>query len=126
LTGEGFPDTDCYVPGYTGYDQEDFQDMNRITRGGTDWHELRSETCNWSDLRTACETKSIEFSYGPHKCIAIRRPGPRWSGGFIWMLTASICHIDGESLQPGDVDLALGAVQIREFDPLGNVTRPPQ
>jgi hypothetical protein len=126
LTGEGFPDTDCYVPGYSGYDQEDFQDMNRITRRGTDWHDFRSETCTWSDLRAACETKSIAFSHGPHKCIAIRRPGPRWEGGFIWMLTATICRTDGGSMQSGDVDQALAAVQIRQFDPLGNLSRPPQ
>jgi hypothetical protein len=122
----GFPDQDCYVSGYTGYDQEDFQDLNRITRGGTDWHDLRGETCEWSDLRPACETKSIEFSYGPRKCIAVRRPGPRWRGGYVWMLTASICRTDTTSVQPGDVDRALGAVQIRRYDPLGNIARPPR
>jgi hypothetical protein len=122
----GFPDRDCYVAGYTGYDQEDFQDMNRITRRGTDWHDLRGEICKWSDSRAACETKSIEFSYGPNKCIAIRQPGPRWQAGFVWMLTASICHTDLESMQPGDVARALGAVQIRQYDPVGNIARPPK
>jgi hypothetical protein len=126
LEGNGFPDPACYVAGYTGYDQEDFQDMNRITRRGADWHDLRGETCKWTELRAACETKSIEFDYGPHKCIAIRRPGPRWQGGFIWMLTASICRTDLASLQPGDVARALGAVQIRQYDPAGNLARPPQ
>jgi hypothetical protein len=121
-----FPDPDCYVAGYTGYDQEDFQDMNRITRRGTDWRDLHGETCKWSDARAACETKSIEFSYGPHQCIAIRRPGPRWQGGFVWMLTASICHTDLESMQPGDVARALGAVQIRWHHPAGTVAPPPK
>ena len=50
LTATGFADRDCYVAGYTGYDQEDFQDMNRITRSGADWHDLRGETCQWSRL----------------------------------------------------------------------------
>jgi hypothetical protein len=126
LTATGFADRDCYVAGYTGYDQEDFQDMNRITRRGTDWHDLRGETCKWSDSRAACETKSIEFSAGQHKCIAIRRPGPRWEGGFVWMLTASICHTDLGSMQPGDVTRALDAVQIRRYDPVGNVAPPPK
>jgi hypothetical protein len=121
LTATGFPDPDCYVAGYAGYDQEDFQDMNRITRRGADWHDLRGETCNWSDPRAACQTKSIEFSDGPHQCIAVRRPGPRWRAGFVWMLTASICRTDSAGVQPGDVDRALGAVQIRRYDPLGNV-----
>jgi hypothetical protein len=126
LTGEGFQDTDCYVAGYTGYDQEDFQDMNRITRRGADWHDLRSETCKWSDLRADCETKSIEFSYGLDKCIAIRRPGPRWEAGFVWMLTATVCRTDGTSMQPDDVPRALGAIQIRQYDPTGNVAHPPK
>jgi hypothetical protein len=125
-TDTRFPDPDCYVAGYTGYDQEDFQDMNRITRGGTDWHDLRGETCKWSDSRAACETKSIEFSYGPHKCIAIRRPGPRWQAGFVWMLTASICRTDLEGMQRGDVARALDAVQIRRYDRTGNVAPPPE
>jgi hypothetical protein len=122
----GFPDADCYVAGDTGYDQQDFQDMNRITRRGTGWHNFRGETCEWSDLRAVCETKSIEFSYGPHKCIAVRRPGPRWPGGFVWVLTASICHIDTQRIEPGDVDRALGALQIRRYDPVGNLARPPK
>jgi hypothetical protein len=126
LDGTGFPDPDCYVAGYTGYDEEDFQDMNGVTRLGADWHDFRGETCNWSDLRVACETKSIEFSYKSHSCIAVRRPGPRWHGGFVWMLTASICHADMASVQSDDVDRALGAVQIRRYDPVGNIAHPPE
>jgi hypothetical protein len=122
----GFPDAACYVAGYTGYDEEDFQDMNQVTRRGTDWHDLRGETCKWSDLRAACETKSIEFSDGPHQCIAIRRPGPRWEGGFVWMLTASVCHTDTASIEAGDVARALGALQIRQYDPIGNIAQPPR
>jgi hypothetical protein len=122
----GFPDEDCYVAGYSGYDREDFHDMNRITRRGTGWHDFRGETCKWSELSTACETKSVEFSYGSHQCIAVRRPGPRWHAGFVWMLTASICRTDPENIEPGDVDRALDAVQIRPYDPVGNLARPPK
>jgi hypothetical protein len=115
LTATGFPDPDCYVAGYSGYDQEDFQDMNRVTRRGADWHDLRGEICKWSDSRAACQTKSIEFSDGPRQCIAVRRPGPRWQAGFVWMLTASICRTDSAKVQPGDVDGALAAVQIGRY-----------
>jgi hypothetical protein len=121
-----FPDADCYVAGYSGYDREDFADMNRVTRRGTDWHDWHGESCRWSDERPACETKSIEFSEGRHQCIAVRRPGPRWHGGFVWMLTASICHTDTAGVQPGDVARALGALEIRRYDPVGNLARPPQ
>jgi hypothetical protein len=31
----------CYVRSYLGYDQEDFQDMNQVTRQGTNWHNLQ-------------------------------------------------------------------------------------
>src|SRR3984893_9799869 len=42
----------CYVNGNSGYDQEDFQDMNQVTRRGT----------NWRNLVSNGEDKSIEFS----------------------------------------------------------------
>jgi hypothetical protein len=31
----------CYVRSYTGYDQEHFQDMNQVTRRGTNWRNLQ-------------------------------------------------------------------------------------
>ena len=36
----GSPPRWCYIHGYTGYDQEDFLDMNQVTRRGTNWHNL--------------------------------------------------------------------------------------
>jgi hypothetical protein len=126
LAADGGPGSDCYIEGYNGYDQEDFQDMNRVTRRGTNWHDLRGETCWWGDARPACQEKSIKFSYGPHDCAAVRRPGPRWEGGWVWMLTASICRTDTASVQPDDVARALGAVQIRQYDPVGNIRPPPK
>jgi len=30
----------CYVNSYLGYDEEDFLDMNQVTRRGTNWHNL--------------------------------------------------------------------------------------
>jgi hypothetical protein len=126
LTADGSPDPDCYVAGYTGYDQEDFQDMNRITRRGTDWHDLRAKTCDWRDLSVACQEKSIKFSYGPHDCIAVRRPGPRWEAGYVWMLTASICQTGTTKLQPDDTARALGALKIRQYDQVGNIRTSPK
>jgi hypothetical protein len=108
-----FPPEGCYVAGYNSYDQDDFQDMNRITRNGSNWHDFRGETCNWQDRSTACEAKSIRFSYGPQECIAVRRPGPRWREGYLWMLTASICEAGADSLEPGDIARALAPLRIR-------------
>jgi hypothetical protein len=126
LAGDAGPGADCYVAGYSGYDQEDFQDMNRVTRGGTNWHDLRGITCDWKERRAECEAKSIQFSYGSHQCIAVRRPGPYWEGGYVWMLTASICHTDMASLQPDDIARGLASLQIRTYDPVGNIRPPPQ
>jgi hypothetical protein len=126
LAGDGTPGVNCFVWGYSGYDQEDFQDMNRITRRGTNWHDLQGLTCDWKDRRAECQAKSIQFSYGLQQCVAIRRPGPYWEGGYVWMLTASICHTDMASLQSDDVARALASLQIRTYDPVGNIRPPPQ
>lgn len=71
----------CYVNGNPGYGQEDFQDMNQVTRRGTNWRNLVGDG----------NDKSIEFSDGPHNCVAVQRAGPKWSGGYIY--NASCEHL---------------------------------
>jgi hypothetical protein len=61
----GFPDGNCYINSYPGYDQVDFNDMNQVTRRGANWH----------DLRGAGDEKSIAFADGPHDCVAPARAG---------------------------------------------------
>jgi hypothetical protein len=126
LTALGFPPSHCYVEGYNSYNQEDFEDMNQVTRRGVNWRDFRGMTCKWADLRAECETKSIEFSYGQDQCVAVRRPGPQWQAGYVWMLTASICRTGAAGLGPDDVARALAPLQIRQYDPNGNIARPPQ
>ena len=104
----------CYVSGNPGYGPEDFQDMNQVTRHGT----------NWRNLISNGEEKSIEFSDGPHNCIAVQKAGPRWGGGYIYMLHASICRTDTAAARAEDVSYALASLQIRQYDPQGNL-RPP-
>jgi hypothetical protein len=106
----------CYVNGNPGYDQEDFQDMNQVTRRGTNWRNFVSDG----------EDKSIEFSDGPHNCAAVRKAGPKWGGGYIYIMHASICRADAANVQPQDIAYALGTLQIRQYDPLGNLRRPGQ
>jgi hypothetical protein len=114
LAAIGYQSNYCYVNGYTGYDQEDFQDMNQVTRRGTNWRNLISDG----------EDKSIEFSDGPHNCAAVKRAGPKWNGGYIYMMHASICRAGTEILRPEDISYALGSLQLRQYDPVGNL-RPP-
>lgn len=112
LTAIGYQKSQfCYVSGNTGYNQEDFQDMNQVTRRGTHWHNLAGDG----------EDKLIEFSDGLHNCIAVQRAGPRWAGGYLYVVHASICRTDTAGLQPGDVGYALQYLQIRQRDPTGNL-----
>jgi hypothetical protein len=69
------------------------------------------------------ENKSIEFSDGPHNCVAVRKPGPPWRGGYIYMMNASICRTDTAVVRAEDVSYALNSLQIRQYDPVGNLRR---
>lgn len=106
----------CYVNGNAGYALEDFRDMNQMTRRGT----------NWRNLVGNGDDKSIEFSDGPHNCAAVQRSGPKWSGGYIYMMHASICRTDTAPMGPDDVASALATLQIRQHDPVGNLRAPGQ
>ena len=110
----------CYVRSYTGYDQEDFQDMNQVTRRGTNWHNLQINDMQ-DQWHGGDRLRSIEFSDGPRNCIAIRKPGPVWRGGYVYMMHASICRTDGAAVQAQDVAYVLGSLQTRIYDPAGNL-----
>jgi hypothetical protein len=94
--------------------------MNQVTRRGTNWHNLKI-----NDLQDQWyggnRLRSIEFSDGPHHCIAVRKPGPVWGGGYIWMMHASICRTDSAMVQAEDVAYVLGSLQTRIYDPAGNL-----
>jgi hypothetical protein len=115
LTAIGYQTQECYVNGYTGYDQEDFQDMNQVTRRGNAWHNLVG----------SAEDKSIEFSDGPHNCVAVKKAGPKWNGGYIYMMHASICRTDTAAIRAEDIAYALGSLELRQYDPVGNLRPPP-
>jgi hypothetical protein len=111
ITASGSPPRWCYVQGYMGYDQEDFQDMNQMTRRGTNWHNLQING----------QERSIEFSDGPHNCVAILKPGPVWRGGYVYIMHASFCRTDAAGLQAEDVAYVVGSLQAQIYDPAGNL-----
>jgi hypothetical protein len=113
VTANGSPPRWCYVHGYLGYDQEDFQDMNEVTRRGTNWHNLQING----------QARSIEFSDGSHNCVAVLRPGPVWLGGYMYMMHASICRTDTAAVQAGDIAYVLGSLETRIYDPVGNLRK---
>jgi hypothetical protein len=114
VTANGSPPRSCYVHSYIGYDQEDFQDMNQVTRRGT----------NWRNLQIDGQARSIEFTDGSHQCVAVLRPGPVWLGGYTYMMHASICRMDNASVQAEDVAYVLASLQTRTYDPVGNLRKP--
>jgi hypothetical protein len=110
----------CYVHGYTRYDQEDFQDMNQVTRRGANWHNLQINDMQ-DQWHGGDRLRSIEFSDGLRNCIAVRKPGPVWRGGYLYMIHASICRTDTATVQAADVAYVLGSLQTRVYDPVGNL-----
>jgi hypothetical protein len=118
----GLPPRWCYVRSYTGYDQQDFQDMNQVTRRGTNWRNLQINDLQ-DQWHGGDRLRSIEFSDGTQNCIAVRKPGPAWRGGYIWMMHASTCRTDGAAVQTQDIAYVLGSLQTRTYDPVGNLRK---
>jgi hypothetical protein len=112
----------CYVRSYLGYDQTDFQDMNQVTRRGANWHNLQINDAQ-NQWYQGERLRSMEFSYGPHNCIAVRKPGPVWRGGYVYMVHASICRTDTATVQAQDVAYVLGSLQTRIHEPNGNLRK---
>jgi hypothetical protein len=113
VTANGSPPSSCYVHSYMGYDQEDFQDMNQVARRGSNWHNLQING----------QERSIEFSDGPHNCVAVLKPGPVWLGGYTYMMHASICRTDTAAVQAADIAYVLASLQTRTYDPVGNLRK---
>ena len=100
---------DCYVEtGYTDL-REDFPDMNQVTRRGSAWRNF----LNRGDLIT------MEFSAGPDNCLAFEQRGPRWRGGYIYVIHASICRSDRRPVDDADVAYVVGSLQVQRRDPGG-------
>jgi hypothetical protein len=122
VTATGSVPAWCYVHVYKDYDQEDFQDMNQVTRRGTNWRNLQINDLQ-DQWHAGDRLRSIEFSDGSRNCIAVRKPGPVWRGGYIWMIHVSVCRTDGAIVQAQDVADVLGSLQTRIYDPGGNLRR---
>jgi hypothetical protein len=112
----------CYVRSNLHYDQTDFQDMNQMTRRGANWHNLQINDAQ-DQWYQGERLRSMEFSYGPHNCIAVRKPGPVWRGGYVYMVHASICRTDAAAVQAQDVAFVLGSLQTRIHEPVGNLRK---
>src|SRR5208282_1248139 len=106
----------CYVQSHYSDLREDFPDMNQMTRKGSVWRNYL-ET---GDLST------MEFSVASSDCRAIEKRGPTWLGGHVYVIHASVCRKDRRAVEAADIDLALGSLQVRQYESRGNLRAPPQ
>jgi hypothetical protein len=106
----------CYVQSHYSDLREDFPDINQMTRKGTGWHDYVES----GDLST------MDFAIGSIACRAVEKRGPTWLGGHIFVIHASICRRDGHPVEATDINLALGSLQVRQYEPRGNLRPPPQ
>jgi hypothetical protein len=58
------------------------------------------------------QERSIEFSDGPHNCIAVLKPGPVWLAGYTYMMHASICRTDTAPVQAQDIAYVLARCKL--------------
>jgi hypothetical protein len=115
VTAVGHQDKDCTV--WSGFLNlpEDFKDLNQVTRRGDSW---RNFTHNDAQSQ-------MEFSNGGRGCVAVERLGPPWHGGYVWVVHASICRTDARLVQAADIESVLGGLQLRSYDPAGNLAKAP-
>jgi len=107
----------CSVGKQSDYDLARLQDMNQMTRRGS----------NWQSYVKNDDTGEVtaEYSDGRLNCRAFRRLGPNWHGGVVWAVHASICRLDGSAVESADTHSMLSSLKIRVYDPRGNL-RPPE
>ena len=104
----------CYVEAGYGDLREDFPDMNQTTRQGNGWRNFVAS----GDLTT------MEFSLGSGDCLALEKRGPHWGGGYIYVIHASICRNDRHVVGATDVNYVLRSLQVRQYEPRGNLASP--
>jgi hypothetical protein len=97
---------------------DDFKDLNQVTRRGVGWHNFVPGGTQGGAQST------IEFSDGRRSCVALERLGPPWRGGYVWVIHATICQTSTLSIERADIDTVFNALQLRVYDPTGNL-RPP-
>ncbi len=106
----------CYAQAHFSDLREDFPDMNQMTRRGNAWRNFVED----GDLST------MEFALGSSNCRAVEKRGPPWRGGHVYVIHASVCRKDGRTVEATDIDFVLGSLQVRQYEPRGNLRPPAQ
>ena len=111
ISAIGHQRQDCYVEAIPGSLHDQLVDMNHVTRQAT----------GWGTMRESGDLTMLDFTLGPRQCMAFEKRGPRWGGGYIWLVHAATCHQDGQPVTVGDIDAVMGALKIAQRDPNGNL-----
>jgi hypothetical protein len=104
---------DCYVEAIPRSLQSQLVDMNHVTRQAT----------GWGTMREGSDVTYIDFTVGSDRCLAFEKRGPRWGGGYIWLVHAALCRSDGQPADLTNVEAVIGALHIEQRDPNGNLVR---
>jgi len=108
----------CRIVPYSGYDATDFQDMNQVTRRGSNFHNL---------VDVSDTDRRVEFYDGNNRpCMAMRRIGPPWQGGNIWVMHVSICRTDAGAVSGQDIAQTANSLLVRIYDPVSNLRAAPE
>lgn len=102
---------DCYVEAIPRSLHEQLVDMNHVTRQATAWGTMSEN----GDLTL------LDFTVGNERCVAFEKRGPRWGGGFIWLVHAATCRADGQPVGVADIAAVMGALKIESHDSNGNL-----
>ena len=111
ISALGHQRQDCYVEAIPRSLQEQLVDMNHVTRQAT----------GWGTMRESGDLTMLDFTVGPDRCVAFEKRGPRWGGGYIWLVHAATCRHDGQPVTVADVEAVMGALKIEQRDPTGNL-----
>jgi hypothetical protein len=111
ISALGHQRQDCYVEAIPRSLREQLVDMNHVTRQAT----------GWGTMREGGDLTMLDFTVGPDQCLAFEKRGPRWGGGYIWLVHAATCRKDGRPVTVADVDAVMGALHIEQRDPNGNL-----
>ena len=104
---------DCYVEAIPRSLQSQLVDMNHVTR----------QASGWGTMQESGDVSYMEFTIGGEHCLAFEKRGPRWGGGYIWLVHAALCRGDGQPATPADIETVMGALHIEQRDPNGNLVR---
>lgn len=111
ISALGHQRQDCYVEAIPRSLHEQLVDMNHVTRQAT----------GWGTMRESGDLTMLDFMVGPDRCLAFEKRGPRWGGGYIWLVHAATCRKDGQPVTIADVEAVMGALKIEQRDPNGNL-----